>query len=400
MSKVKMERLTFSATDMQFEEKEDGNKKFTGVAYSGSVIPQHGFFSNVIIDLENAEFKQKIPLFRDHDSSKIVGVGKLQKVDNQLMITGEVFDFGDGGEVIKMQRAGLDWELSVGINVEELELTNEEFTGSINGLSLEGEHTVLRRPTVKETSFVAIGADSNTSTNFFSWFKKKNNENEIEVNLIDNTNPSKDVGVVLEEQKMEKIIITKENIENIEFSNDLLIEFGCGCQEGENKTATSILEQSKTLKEAAEKWTAMQEEIKAQEKEEDKKEFEAKIEKMSLTEEKAAILTGLFESEDKEKLDFAMLLLSNDEVQKDEEIAKEEEIKAEEKAVEESKREEFKEKNKELFEFNKIETDYAFEQTERTDAKSLLTTARKLVADGKFSKVGEAMVHLRNNTVQ
>lgn len=415
-----MKNLKLSAKDITFSTTEKGNSRFTGIAYSGSVIPSHGMFENVIIDLEKVSFKEKVPLFRDHDASKIVGVGKLVKSDNQLLIEGEVFDFGDGQEVLSMQERGFDWELSVGLSAQELELTDSDYKATINGLELIGEHSILRQPTVKETSFVALGADSNTSTSFFNWFRNKGND-ETEITLIDNKNPSYDVGVQLNE-KGNEMLITKENMDNFTFSKELLEEFGCGCsgEAATDKPVSSILESSKNLEEAAKKWIAQEDAKEAAEKEDAKKNFFEKVEKMKLSQAKSDLLMNLFESEDTEKLELAMILLEDDtqeeaateeakeedkSLELEEEKAKEEaEIKAKEELElaekEAEQKKDFKKKNKDLFEFKEIENDYAFETANTESGKSLLHTARKLVESGKFNNVASAMLHLRNSSLQ
>lgn len=195
--------------------------KFKGIAYSGSVIKEHGFISNLIIDLKSLSVaKQKTPILRDHNTSFVSGHGKVDITEKEVTIEGTLSKKSIyGSEIISLSEDGTDWEMSLGVYGGTLRPFKKKET--INGIEME-EGTVLEGGTIREVSFVILGADMNTSAEVFE--VKTNKEESTTMNLNQNENWEK---------------------------------FACAC--GGNKETTP--------EELSEKFTAQEEAIKAKEAE-------------------------------------------------------------------------------------------------------------------------------------
>lgn len=139
---------------------------FSGIAYSGNIIKEHGFISNLIIDLSTTKIaKAKTPVLRDHDQGRIAGITSLSVIDNQLKTEGKLFQSSEEGqEIMALAAEGFEWEQSIGIfdfDMEEVE--NEE----VNGIKIE-KGTVLRNGVIREVSFLSLGADISTAVEVFN----------------------------------------------------------------------------------------------------------------------------------------------------------------------------------------------------------------------------------------
>lgn len=207
------------------EEKEKGT--FKGVAYSGKPVKNHGGFVNMVIDLDSIDFKEEVPVLRDHDISKYIGKARLYKEDNQLKVEGKLFSKSQlGKEVRDLAEDGANWELSVGLGYAEIESIKENEEIEVNGFIQKGPANIIKAPRVSEVSFVAIGADTSA---FAEVFNQKNKE--------------------IKEMEIDKIEFTKEEWEN----------FACACG-GSKESKLSEVEQK--LKDEKEKMEAEIEELK------------------------------------------------------------------------------------------------------------------------------------------
>jgi len=143
--------------------------RFTGVAYSGGVIPAYGWLGDVAIDLatlQNAD-AQDLPVLVDHcaEIESIAGKGNLSRVGNALHITGELTTATTAGQQIAALMAeGFPLQLSVGMQANLRELTEP---AQINGQTLAVK-AVFEQARILEVSFVPTGADPHTSAAQFS----------------------------------------------------------------------------------------------------------------------------------------------------------------------------------------------------------------------------------------
>lgn len=140
--------------------------EISGVAYTGAVIPNYSFYKNFIVDLATLTIdREKIPFLKDHDLGKVAGHGTATLEDGKILINGKISQKSSHGqEIIGLAEEGFEWQLSIGVfdgTVEEIE--NVE----VNGFMVT-HGFVLRNGTLREVSFVSLGADKDTEATIFS----------------------------------------------------------------------------------------------------------------------------------------------------------------------------------------------------------------------------------------
>ena len=150
--------------DLTFDAKPAGApRKFTGIAYSGGVVPDYAWLGDVAIDLATLKNPDgRVPALVDHDRriDKIAGHGELALDDGALVIAGELTDATETGRTIAaLLAANFPLQMSVGISGELVELKAPEV---INGRTMSVRH-VFRNAEVLEVSFVPVGADRDTA---------------------------------------------------------------------------------------------------------------------------------------------------------------------------------------------------------------------------------------------
>ena len=146
--------------------------RFTGVAYSGGVIPSYGWLGDVAIDLATLQNPdaQNIPVLIDHSTEieNIAGKGNLSRVGNALHITGELTAATEAGkQIAALMAEGYPLQLSVGMQATLRETTEATRQQPLNGQSLNVK-AVFESARILEVSFVPTGADPHTSAAQFS----------------------------------------------------------------------------------------------------------------------------------------------------------------------------------------------------------------------------------------
>lgn len=163
MSQNQTHILTFAVEP--FEPEKPGPVRFRGVAYSGGLIPQYGMYGDSVIDLASINLPEKIFALVDHDTGERAGMCFPRLEDNQIIVEGVLFDTEAGREVAELLKAGAPWQMSVGIQAKtKVVKTYEE----INGQFFEFIDTVFSDASLREVSFVAVGADPNTAVSAFA----------------------------------------------------------------------------------------------------------------------------------------------------------------------------------------------------------------------------------------
>lgn len=146
-----------------------GKVRFTGIAYSGGVIPSYGYLGDVAIDLSTLQNPdaQNVPVLIDHSAEieSIAGKGNLTRVGNALHITGELTQATEAGkQIAALMAEGYPLQLSVGMqaNLRDLSVPTD-----INGQTMTVK-AVFEHARIIEVSFVPTGADPHTSAAQFS----------------------------------------------------------------------------------------------------------------------------------------------------------------------------------------------------------------------------------------
>ncbi len=146
----------------------DAPIRFTGVAYSGGQVPNYGWLGDIAIDLESLKNPSgQVPVLADHADkiNSIAGHGVLSIQttalgERGLQIDGQLSKATDAGkQVAALLEEGFPIQMSVRLSGATLRETEGEIT--VNGRAVKCEH-VFENATVREVSFVPVGADPNT----------------------------------------------------------------------------------------------------------------------------------------------------------------------------------------------------------------------------------------------
>lgn len=182
-------RMTFAApVEIAAAEGEGRRPSFDIAAYSGASMNVAGFYTPVVVDLAGLKAgRAKLPVLLDHDPSRIVGQGEAKIDAAGVRIVGLVTgDDADAAKVVGHAKNGFEWQASIGAEVNRREFLEAGKKAIVNGREVVGPMVIARESTLREVSFVAIGADSQTSATvaaslsngeeqmqFQSWLKAK-----------------------------------------------------------------------------------------------------------------------------------------------------------------------------------------------------------------------------------
>ena len=142
----------------------DGKHKVKGLAYSGGKMRLFGWSRPVVVDLSGMNIPGEVPLLTDHTNyiEGRIGVVTATLTESGLEIAGEIVAGSDVAENIVTQgKAGADWQLSIGAEVEAAELV-QEGKRMVNGIEHDAPFYHVTKSTLREVSVVAVGADKAT----------------------------------------------------------------------------------------------------------------------------------------------------------------------------------------------------------------------------------------------
>ena len=143
----------------------DGGKhKVAGLAYGGGKMRLFGWSKPVVVDLSGMTVPESVPLLANHENHTLGRVGVVNaKVENgRLAIAGDIVAGGELADAIVAQgKAGADWQLSIGAEVEAAELV-QEGKRKVNGVEHSAPFYHVTKSTLREVSVVAVGADRST----------------------------------------------------------------------------------------------------------------------------------------------------------------------------------------------------------------------------------------------
>lgn len=168
---MKHERLNLTAPvdwKLADEKVSGGQRRYAMLAYAGTVADIG--FGPFVIDLATLSLPRSAPTLRQHDFDQFVGRADRLAVEDRdggacLAVEGFLFDTDEGQKVARMSDQGAEWQASVGIrfDLESVEFVDKGATLSINGRTLAGPFLAIRNASLKEVSFVPLGADPNTA---------------------------------------------------------------------------------------------------------------------------------------------------------------------------------------------------------------------------------------------
>lgn len=140
-------------------------KNFSITAYTGGKLDV-GFGLPVVVDLSGMRVSAKSrPVLKDHNAATIVGHTTDLKINaGSIVAKGVVSSTGDAArEVTESSANGFPWQASIGASVTRMVEVGGGESVQVNGRTFKGPLLVARQSTLKEISFVALGADDNTN---------------------------------------------------------------------------------------------------------------------------------------------------------------------------------------------------------------------------------------------
>lgn len=146
-------------------------RSLTGIAYSGGVVTDHGWWDRLAIDLDSLSLNPPIPLLDCHNQSNSVGIVTAADTSGgNLSIHARLFaDIEPGAAQIAAKAdKGFPWQLSVGIWPDSIEEVKAGATVAVNGRDMPGPLAVFRGGTVREVSLVSVAADRQASASILN----------------------------------------------------------------------------------------------------------------------------------------------------------------------------------------------------------------------------------------
>lgn len=141
---------------------------FVITGYTGSVMSVSGFYTPIIVDLSGLKAgRDRIPVLLDHDPTRIIGQTDPDGITidaSGVRLTGTITgDDDDASKVVTHARNGFAWQASIGASIVRQESLKAGERAVVNGREVAGPLLIAREARLSETSFVAVGADSQTS---------------------------------------------------------------------------------------------------------------------------------------------------------------------------------------------------------------------------------------------
>lgn len=140
-------------------------KRFSMTGYTGGKM-NVGFDAPVVVDLSGMRVSAKSrPILKDHNPAQVVGHTDGVKIEGgTLRATGVVSGANNyADEVMNSSANGFPWQASIGASIERTVRVDRGEKVEVNGRTFSGPVIVARKSTLKEISFVALGADDNTA---------------------------------------------------------------------------------------------------------------------------------------------------------------------------------------------------------------------------------------------
>lgn len=141
-------------------------RRFDMIAYTGTPMILAGWNAPVVVDLAGLTISSKArPILKDHNPAFIVGhTDKLAVNEHTLQVTGTISGAGTiAHEVVAAADNGFPWQASIGASVQKAQFIPAHKTSTVNGQEHTGPLYIARQATLGEVSFVALGADDNST---------------------------------------------------------------------------------------------------------------------------------------------------------------------------------------------------------------------------------------------
>ena len=145
----------------------DDPRAFSMLAYSGNAVKQWG--SRVVFDMDGIDMSnQVIPILKQHDPSQVAGKSAKASLDKKsgIMISGTMSKVTAASkEICDLADEDFPWQASVGLDIDgDLEYVPSDKKVKLNGRTFQGPLYVAGKSTLRECSFVPLGADGATKS--------------------------------------------------------------------------------------------------------------------------------------------------------------------------------------------------------------------------------------------
>ena len=141
-------------------------RRFTMTAYTGGKLPLPNFPYPVVVDLSGLKIPAKSrPILRDHNAAQIVGhTESIENSGGGIKLAGVISAANTHAqEIVESGSNGFPWQASIGAAAQRVAFVDRHESVEVNGRKFTGPLYVARQATLREVSFVALGADDRTS---------------------------------------------------------------------------------------------------------------------------------------------------------------------------------------------------------------------------------------------
>jgi len=141
-------------------------RRFSMVAYTGGPMMLAAWPHPVVVDLSGLQVTARSrPILKDHNPSLIVGHTDAVNVQgSSLTVAGVISGAGAvAREIVESSGNGFPWQASLGAVAQRVEFVPKGKRAQANGREFEGPVHIARKSVLGEISFVALGADDNTT---------------------------------------------------------------------------------------------------------------------------------------------------------------------------------------------------------------------------------------------
>jgi hypothetical protein len=151
----------------------DANEQrcFQMQAYTGAMVQKYGV--RMVFDLAGiGQLSNKMPIFKDHNTQAIVGhTQSVTVTPNGIDIQGKISNRTLAAkEVMELSDEGFPWQASMGVQIDQFHKVEAKEKTTVNGREVVGPCYVIDKATLRESSFVPLGADGSTSAVVLSIF--------------------------------------------------------------------------------------------------------------------------------------------------------------------------------------------------------------------------------------
>lgn len=159
-TKTPLEIKLSAALPVALAGRADEVRTFKGTANSGKPFGYGG--TQAVVDLEGLRHKASVPVLLEHSPVKMAGVCRLSVTADGLIAEGSLLSNEFGTQIAEAADQGFPWEMSVYVQAESFEMLEAGASLTVNSGEVHGPAVVMRRCTVREVSFTAVGVDSET----------------------------------------------------------------------------------------------------------------------------------------------------------------------------------------------------------------------------------------------